>query len=192
MSSSSGSRRWDNREADVNSRCSNTSPSRSKSYDSRGRDVRPIDPRNFEARGGLPRHHLTPSNISAGNCTQDAGLGNDDQRWLYPIELKLDTDRKDMRLIQITPGSEDAKLELRLVHFNLNGKWSLIDDAMIGKQRIPRSQIPTLPGYSALSYTWGRKGTKLKEISVNGHNFPITTNLWHALTEFRRREYRNL
>ena len=97
-----------------------------------------------------------------------------------------------MRLIQITPGSEDAKLELRLVHFNLNGKWSLIDDAMIGKQRIPRSQIPTLPGYSALSYTWGRKGTKLKEISVNGHNFPITTNLWHALTEFRRREYRNL
>lgn len=42
------------------------------------------------------------------------------------------------------------------------------------------SIYPLLPAYSALSYVWG-DATVTKDIAINGHVFPVTTNLAGAL-----------
>lgn len=76
---------------------------------------------------------------------------------------RLDIDGKPFRLIRLLQGFT-GEIECEVFQANLD------DDALIS--------------YEALSYTWGTM-EKLKSISLNGSTFPVTYNLWAALSELR-------
>jgi hypothetical protein len=72
--------------------------------------------------------------------------------------------KEDLRLIRIDHGQENEKLRC-IMHTYASDQWRYMT-------------------YQALSYTWG-DGTRKAPISINGHDFLVTTNLEDALRHLR-------
>jgi Heterokaryon incompatibility protein (HET) len=75
----------------------------------------------------------------------------------------LDTEADEIRLLEILPGSEPARIIGRLIKASLNAS----------------------PVYDALSYTWGDPSITTTIILDGDQNFSVTTNLERALQDLR-------
>jgi hypothetical protein len=76
----------------------------------------------------------------------------------------LNREKKEIRLLQFdTTDSLDGLIRAQLIHAPLNDRLD----------------------YYALSYTWG-SSERTRSISLSGHDFPVTENLYQALHSFRR------
>jgi hypothetical protein len=83
----------------------------------------------------------------------------------YPHD-PLDADRREVRLLELQPGSYDEPLRCRLTSASLT----------------------TSPIYNALSYVWGDgvdSAPAEPEILLDGNSFPVTPNLHSALRHLR-------
>lgn len=91
-------------------------------------------------------------------------------RWLYatlPEEtyhyLFLDPNVREIRLVSLLPGPATADIECLLSHASLDQN----------------------PHYEALSYAWGEQKEEIRIVKLEGHAFPITSNLEIALRHLR-------
>ena len=92
------------------------------------------------------------------------------QRWLHatlPEETYqysiLDPSVREIRLVLLLQGPENADIECLLSHASLDEN----------------------PQYDALSYAWGEQKDEIRTIKLEGHMFPVTSNLEIALRHLR-------
>jgi Heterokaryon incompatibility protein (HET) len=78
----------------------------------------------------------------------------------------LDTEANELRLLEILPGLEPARIGGRLIKCSLNQN----------------------PVYDALSYTWGDPSVTTSIILDDDQNFEVTTNLERALQDLRLKD----
>ena len=83
-----------------------------------------------------------------------------------PYRYNALVDEGHTRLLIVQPGKGDEPIQCSLQEMD-------IDDP---------------PKYTALSYTWGAMDGSRK-IDVDGHDFPVTDNLWHALWHIRPQDW---
>lgn len=99
----------------------------------------------------------------------------------------LDAYGNVIRLLVLSDGANDAEqIKCGLVHLSL-------DDKTLTAGRIPAKDTPGFlrtrsarTSYAALSYTWGDMQKKAS-VNLDGHQFPVTTNLEAALRQMRKR-----
>ncbi|GKZ20223.1 hypothetical protein AbraIFM66951_001448 [Aspergillus brasiliensis] len=87
-------------------------------------------------------------------------------------ELPPESPRSTTRMIRLLP-NEDRNAEIECEIFNYDFALDTID----GDPHI----------YEALSYVWG-SGTRSQKITLNGCQFPVTDNLYVALSYLRNRQ----
>lgn len=74
----------------------------------------------------------------------------------------LDSAKDQIRICRLEPGSDGDLIECELLTNSLDDE----------------------PQYQALSYTWGDASNR-QDISINGHKFAVTNNLYYALQHLR-------
>lgn len=88
----------------------------------------------------------------------------------------LDTTKSEIRLLMLHSSTKDDEpVKAQLQHYALEA-----DRSFGAAARIPQA----LRTFKALSYTWGDASKKVS-ITVNGHQFPLTENLFTALKNIR-------
>jgi len=81
--------------------------------------------------------------------------------------VPIDTERQEIRLVQLLPGHDDEQLQCSF-HRHVLG-------------------CPDVE-YSALSYTWGDSKSPTYTILIDGDSFDIHQNLWHFLKRQREND----
>lgn len=123
-----------------------------------------------------PPQSFSPSSNSSPRATSTP---LQDQTWHRPLSppfqqklgdtsfryLELDSEASEIRLVRILPDAGPT-IECELLHTSLEN---------------PRS-------YIAISYAWG-DAEETRNIILNGHEFPVTENLWAALQRLRSRSF---
>jgi len=99
----------------------------------------------------------------------------------------LDASGNEIRILVLSDDANDAEqIKCALVHLSLD------DKTLLARGR-PAKPTPVFlrvqrarKSYAALSYTWGDM-QKRASINLDGHQFPVTTNLEVALRQMRKR-----
>jgi hypothetical protein len=92
------------------------------------------------------------------------------------IYQPLDTTKSEIRLLMLQSSTKDDEpVKAQIQHYALEA-----DGRPGAAGRIPRAQRT----FKALSYTWGDVSKKVN-ITLNGHQFPVTENLFAALKNIR-------